>query len=162
MDLLEQNMSSNRTNFTVLYNSITDTNQTEALDNFMSFLAGEEIEGYLSNDSWTNMTNFTEAPPTYIMHPHFTYIYVSVTVFYALVFLFGVVGNVLVIYVILRNSDMLTATNLFLMNLSVADLLVLLICMPSSLIEFLAKDVWLLGAFMCKYEPCLSNSWPSL
>ena len=46
---------------------------------------------------------------------------------------------------------MRTATNMFLANLSVADLLVLLICMPSALLELHSRDAWHLGAAMCKY-----------
>ena len=57
----------------------------------------------------------------------------------------------MVVYIVLRNRDMRNATNVFLLNLSVADLLVVLICMPSALAEFYGKDVWYLGPIMCKY-----------
>ncbi len=83
--------------------------------------------------------------------PDMTYLYLTVSVFYALVFLFGVTGNVLVIAVICRIPEMFTATNCFLVNLSVADLLVLLVCMPPAFVEFIDKDKWQMGAFMCKY-----------
>ncbi len=59
-------------------------------------------------------------------------------------------GNAMVVYIVLRNREMRNATNVFLLNLSVADLLVVLICMPSALIEFYGKDVWYLGPVMCK------------
>ena len=58
----------------------------------------------------------------------------------------------MVVYIVLRNRDMRNATNVFLLNLSVADLLVVLICMPSALAEFYGKDVWYLGPIMCKYH----------
>ena len=83
------------------------------------------------------------------------YIYVTVTFFYALVFLFGVLGNILVICVVCAQRDMRTPTNTFLVNLSVADLLVLFLCMPSSLVEFHAQEIWLLGEAMCKYIFCI-------
>ncbi|KAK2141637.1 hypothetical protein LSH36_1063g00022 [Paralvinella palmiformis] len=72
------------------------------------------------------------------------------TITYTIVFLFGVTGNVLVIFVIFKNPEMSTATNIFLVNLSFADLLVLLVCMPIGLIDLYSKDVWLLGSFMCE------------
>ncbi|XP_074640174.1 thyrotropin-releasing hormone receptor-like [Tubulanus polymorphus] len=52
----------------------------------------------------------------------------------------------------MRNS-----TNFFLLNLSVADLFVLTICMPSALLEFHSKDIWYLGEAMCKLVPYLEN-----
>ena len=109
------------------------------------------------NETWRNgslVEGTASAPEVHnaTTIPEYFYVYLTTSIFYGIVFLFGVVGNVLVIYVVLKNSDMLTATNLFLMNLSIADLLVLLICMPSSLSEFLAREVWLLGAVMCKYR----------
>ena len=58
----------------------------------------------------------------------------------------------MVVYIVLRNRDMRNATNVFLLNLSMADLLVVLICMPSALAEFYGKDVWYLGPVMCKYH----------
>lgn len=82
--------------------------------------------------------------------PSYTYIYVIVTLFYTIVFAVGVCGNVLVIYVIVTNHDMRTATNVFLGNLSIADLLVLLVCMPPALVELHARDVWYLGDTLCE------------
>ena len=84
--------------------------------------------------------------------PEPTYIYITVTVIYVIVFLFGVLGNVLVIYVVCALKEMRTPTNIFLVNLSAADLLVLIVCMPSSLVEFHARDIWLLGSAMCEYQ----------
>ncbi|CAL1526019.1 unnamed protein product, partial [Lymnaea stagnalis] len=74
-----------------------------------------------------------------------------------LVFLAGVLGNLLVILVVLCVREMKTATNLCLMNLSVADLLVLLICQPSALLEFVCHEKWLLGDAMCKLTTFLEN-----
>ncbi len=73
------------------------------------------------------------------------------TIFYVLVFLFGFSGNLFVIFVIFKNPEMSTATNIFLVNLSVADLLVLVVCLPIGLIELYSMDEWLLGDFMCEY-----------
>jgi hypothetical protein len=82
--------------------------------------------------------------------PDTTYIYVTATLFYVIVFVFGVIGNILVIYVICALKDMRTPTNIFLLNLCLADLLVLLVCMPSSIIEFHTQELWYLGNFMCE------------
>lgn len=40
---------------------------------------------------------------------------------------------------------------IFLVNLSLADLLILLVCMPPVLVELHSKpEVWVLGAAMCE------------
>ena len=46
---------------------------------------------------------------------------------------------------------MRNATNMCLLSLSAADMLVLCVCMPSALVEFYGKDVWYLGETLCKY-----------
>lgn len=56
--------------------------------------------------------------------------------------------------VILKTKDMRNSTNIFLINLSVADLLVLLICTPTVLVEVNTKpETWVLGERMCKSRP---------
>ncbi len=58
----------------------------------------------------------------------------------------GLLGNALVIIVILTSKVLKSSTNLFLLNLSVADLLVLAACTPSSLVEIVTRrDAWIMG-----------------
>lgn len=54
---------------------------------------------------------------------------------YLFVFCIGFVGNVTVIYIILRTPQMKTATNLYISSLAVADLLIVIICLPSTLVS---------------------------
>jgi hypothetical protein len=64
----------------------------------------------------------------------------------------GVAGNIMVPIVILKTKDMRNSTNIFLMNLSVADLMVLLVCTPTVLVEVNTKpETWVLGEGMCEY-----------
>lgn len=53
---------------------------------------------------------------------------------YTIIFLLGFVGNVIVILVISLKPRMRTVTNLFILNLAVADLLVVLFCVPVTLV----------------------------
>ena len=63
----------------------------------------------------------------------------------------GVLGNLLVIIVILTSKETGgtregRSTNLFLLNLSIADLLVLVTCTPSALVEIATRgDAWIMG-----------------
>ena len=55
---------------------------------------------------------------------------VPVSIAYGMTFLLGLVGNTLVIFTILRYRRMQSVTNVFLLSLSTADILVVLICVP--------------------------------
>ena len=53
----------------------------------------------------------------------------------------------------MKTKDMRNSTNIFLTNLSIADLLVLLICTPTVLVEVNSKpETWVLGQEMCKFN----------
>lgn len=69
---------------------------------------------------------------------------------FGLIFIVGIVGNSLVVYVIFRNGAMKTVTNLYLMNLAVADLLFLTCCVPFTVCIYILP-YWPFGDFMCKY-----------
>ncbi|XP_039962092.1 uncharacterized protein LOC120775783 [Bactrocera tryoni] len=66
----------------------------------------------------------------------------------------GVIGNIMVPIVIVKTKDMRNSTNIFLTNLSIADLLVLLVCTPTVLVEVnTPPETWVLGHEMCKAVP---------
>lgn len=101
--------------------------------------ANQTISGYTSSHE---QEDFTHAP---------MYLFVCVTVFNILAFIVGTFGNMMVILVVCRVRAMRNPTNYFLFSLSVADLFVLLVCQPTAMMEFYAKDRWYLGGFMCKF-----------
>ncbi|XP_053211725.1 neuropeptide SIFamide receptor-like [Panonychus citri] len=68
---------------------------------------------------------------------------------YTIVFILGIVGNSAVVAVVFRSPRMRTVTNYFIVNLALADILVLLFCLPPTLIGHLFIP-WILGLFMCK------------
>ena len=71
-----------------------------------------------------------------------------VQVLYSLVCLVGLLGNTLVIYVVVRFSKMQTVTNLYIVNLAVADEC-FLIGIPF-LITTMSRQSWPFGNIMCK------------
>ncbi|XP_014669110.1 PREDICTED: cholecystokinin receptor-like [Priapulus caudatus] len=73
---------------------------------------------------------------------------------YALIFVLSVVGNVLVIVTLVQNKRMRTVTNVFLLNLSVSDLLLSLLCMPFTLVGGILQR-WIFGSFTCVLLPYL-------
>lgn len=54
---------------------------------------------------------------------------------YVIVFLVGLIGNSFVIAVVLRSPRMRTVTNFFIVNLAVADILVIVFCLPATLMS---------------------------
>uniref|UniRef100_A0A8C5JGW5 Neuropeptide FF receptor 1 n=1 Tax=Junco hyemalis TaxID=40217 RepID=A0A8C5JGW5_JUNHY len=68
---------------------------------------------------------------------------------YAFIFLMCVVGNVLVCFVVVKNRQMRTVTNMFLLNLAISDLLVGIFCMPTTLVDNLITG-WPFDNTMCK------------
>lgn len=70
-------------------------------------------------------------------------------ILYSLIFLLSVLGNSLIIGVLVRNRRMRTVTNLFLLSLSISDLMVSLFCIPFTLIPNLMRD-FIFGTGTCK------------
>lgn len=68
---------------------------------------------------------------------------------YVVVFVVGLIGNSFVIAVVYRSPRMRTVTNFFIVNLAVADVLVIVFCLPATLMSNIFVP-WILGWFMCK------------
>ncbi|XP_065705191.1 galanin receptor type 3 isoform X1 [Patagioenas fasciata] len=75
---------------------------------------------------------------------------IIVPIIFSLIFLLGTVGNGLVLAVLLRNGQVkYTTTNLFILNLAMADLCFIICCVPFQATIY-TLDGWLFGAFACK------------
>ncbi|XP_014386340.1 PREDICTED: galanin receptor type 3 [Myotis brandtii] len=79
---------------------------------------------------------------------------VAVPVVFALIFLLGTVGNGLVLAVLLQPGPSAwqepgSTTDLFILNLAVADLCFILCCVPFQAAIY-TLDAWLFGALVCK------------
>ncbi|XP_023255616.1 neuromedin-U receptor 1-like [Seriola lalandi dorsalis] len=82
-------------------------------------------------------------------------VFFPVCLVYLIIFLVGVVGNVLTCTVIARNKVMWTPTNYYLFSLAVSDLLVLLLGMPLELYELWQNYPFLLGKGGCYFKTFL-------
>ncbi|XP_044150866.1 galanin receptor type 1 [Bufo gargarizans] len=73
-------------------------------------------------------------------------------VVFGIIFALGVLGNSLVITVLTRNKPgkPRSTTNIFILNLSIADLAYLLFCIPFQSTVYVLPT-WVLGAFICKF-----------
>ncbi|CAF0970787.1 unnamed protein product [Adineta steineri] len=102
----------------------------------------------ISNDS-----NITTAQPV----EWFPGLQLAACIFYSIILLIGVTGNILVIIIVMKYQDMRNATNFLLTNLSVADLFFLLFCTPDGYQHLYGKDKHRLGKFMCRFSPFVQN-----
>lgn len=85
------------------------------------------------------------------------YLRLTATTICIILLTIGCPGNLLVPYVVFKTKELRNSTNIFLINLSVSDLLILLITSPTVLIELHSQpEVWFLGLFMCEYFKTIS------
>ena len=70
---------------------------------------------------------------------------------FAIIFLVGISTNLLVIGVFVLGNKFRQFTNYFFINLSIADILVLLICIPIAITDLFSPDEWNWGEIYCKW-----------
>uniref|UniRef100_A0A336MUN8 CSON007190 protein n=1 Tax=Culicoides sonorensis TaxID=179676 RepID=A0A336MUN8_CULSO len=129
------------------------TNNNGSTTNFLSNLSELGLYGLHRNSSSTVTGNdVTSSGNADIIIPQIPdYIRYTSMVFCIVIMCLGVIGNIMVPIVILKTKDMRNSTNIFLTNLSIADLLVLLVCTPTVLVEVnTPPETWVLGHEMCK------------
>ena len=66
-----------------------------------------------------------------------SFMYYAFVVVYALIFVFGLVENIAIIYTSIKNKILNTARNLFIVNLAVSNLLLCLFTMPLALTDLI-------------------------
>lgn len=59
------------------------------------------------------------------------------------------IGNALVCLAVYTNHSMRTVTNIFIVNLAVADFFVILLCLPPTVV-WDVTETWFLGEMLCK------------
>nr|XP_057907721.1 neuropeptides B/W receptor type 2-like [Doryrhamphus excisus] len=106
-------------------------------------LCEESVDYYLSSG---NRTDLNCTPPAEFNF--YTDLYVILPVIYSVICAVGLTGNTAVIYVILKAPKMKTVTNMFILNLAIADDLFTLV-LPINIGEHLLHH-WPFGEVLCK------------
>lgn len=106
------------------------------------------IENCVGDPQFCNMSKeeYVEMLNNYI-YPY-TYEWVLIGT-HTVVFIAGLVGNALVVIAVYRNHTMRTVTNYFIANLAVADFMVILFCLPPTVL-WDVTETWFLGDALCK------------
>lgn len=72
-----------------------------------------------------------------------------ILIIYSIIFLVGLVGNIMTIIIIKYNAHLRTPTNFYLLNLAVSDLMMLMCNLPLEMIEIYNRQ-WPLSIIFCK------------
>ncbi|KAB7495716.1 Thyrotropin-releasing hormone receptor [Armadillidium nasatum] len=82
---------------------------------------------------------------------YFSYIYRIIgTFFQGIIFVIGVIGNVMVVIVVAKNRNMSTPTNCYLVSLAIADCIVLVAAVPQEIVSYyLIGNQWIWGKIGC-------------
>ncbi|BFY99600.1 hypothetical protein BsWGS_02640 [Bradybaena similaris] len=127
--------------------------KTNSTNVYGSTVSPEHTTSDSSNDSTPCWNEYCWDEPTYydnlyqhVTPKHYEWAFIFP---YLLTFIVGLVGNGLVCFAVLRNHNMRTVTNVFIVNLAVGDFMVILVCLPPTLIQDVT-ETWFLGTVCCK------------
>ncbi len=73
---------------------------------------------------------------------------VHIYALYAIIFVVGLLGNVLVVFVVAQNRAMQTVTNCFIANLALSDILLCVLAVPFTPLYFYLNE-WIFGKILC-------------
>ncbi|XP_054264011.1 neuropeptide F receptor-like [Macrosteles quadrilineatus] len=76
---------------------------------------------------------------------------------YGLLIVSGLSANLVVSFVVARRPQMHTPRNLYIVNLTISDMTLCLICMPFTLVSILRRQ-WSLGLTLCKLVPVIQGA----
>ncbi len=82
---------------------------------------------------------------------------ITLIIAYISILVAGVIGNLMVILVVLLRPQMRTVTNMFITNLAVADLFVIVFCVPSTLLANIFARKCSCSGFVCCNSCSLAN-----
>ncbi|XP_013772714.1 neuropeptides capa receptor-like [Limulus polyphemus] len=84
-------------------------------------------------------------------------IIIPITIVYVLIFVSGIIGNIVVCLAITRNSHFQTPTNYYLFSLAISDLLILIFGLPNDLKLYWQQYPWMFGETVCKLRALVAE-----
>lgn len=99
-----------------------------------------------TNDYCTSDEEYIDLLQGYIFPQSYEWVLIAM---HSVVFIIGLIGNALVCVAVYRNHSMRTVTNYFIVNLAVADFMVILFCLPPTVL-WDVTETWFFGKAMCK------------
>ncbi|XP_074135803.1 somatostatin receptor type 5 isoform X1 [Sminthopsis crassicaudata] len=121
--------------------------RNETMDPLYS-LPASGLDDNLQGENFSSAFNSSENKTVVILSHLSTVHTVIIPIIYLLVCMIGLSGNALVIYVVLRYAKMKTVTNIYILNLAIADVLFML-GLPFIATQN-AISYWPFGTFLCR------------
>ena len=101
----------------------------------------------MENGSIENhLMNITELPSLYSDAERYV-----IVLFMSVIFIAALIGNIVVIVVLGRDQALHSISNFYLLNLSVADLLVAIFFIGVTTMDLYVTEVWVFGDFLCRF-----------
>lgn len=94
----------------------------------------DQVHDLFNASKTANLSAITESAPNRL-YRHSMAMSAIYCIAYIVVFIVGLIGNSFVIAVVYRSPRMRTVTNFFIVNLAVADVLVIVFCLPATLMS---------------------------
>lgn len=126
------------------FNSSSLLNDTDPCDEDHMETFNCSLEDFLLHERGLQMQDLSDA--------------ISMTLVYGVTLLAGVLGNLIVCIVIVRQSSMHTATNYYLFNLAVSDMVYLVFGLPFEALLFWHQYPWLFGLQFCKFRTLIAEA----
>lgn len=85
--------------------------------------------------------------------------------FFVSIILIGIVGllaNIMVIIVYMFDKKLRSFANYFFVNLSICDILIVVLCLPVGLMDMYNDGSWVLGPFVCRVQFVAENVFLSV
>nr|ANO39032.1 GCR058 [Schmidtea mediterranea] len=76
---------------------------------------------------------------------------------YGMIFVLTIIGNIAVLLTVIRHVSMRTVINIFICNLSIADILCALFVLPITLLQSIHNE-WHFGTLLCRASPYLQGT----
>ncbi|XP_013087079.2 neuropeptide Y receptor type 2-like [Biomphalaria glabrata] len=81
---------------------------------------------------------------------------IALVISYCVLIVAGLAANIIVIIVICQKKTLRSTRNIYILNLSVCDVIMCSVCMPFSLVKLTLKK-WTMGSVMCRIVPALAT-----
>lgn len=107
---------------------------TEAIATSPRATMEDQVHGLFNASKTTNLSTIEHTSPDRL-YRHSMAMSAVYCIAYVVVFVVGLIGNSFVIAVVYRSPRMRTVTNFFIVNLAVADVLVIVFCLPATLMS---------------------------
>lgn len=125
------------------------------IDNSVQLLMNKILKklNKLNNSNYSTQQNKTNPEPKLDLTLAFF------TGLFGLIFVVGLIANILVIFVYIFDTQSKKQKKYFFINLSISDIAVLLVCVPITITDLYSPDEWLYGWVFCKYLLSFSFFW---